>query len=86
METRQALSPELINKQCCQFCCGKSVPDYVPINSNADLRKTFCILAQGANKKEIIMSINNVAYGVEVEFCPFCGRKLSSFGWERLYV
>ncbi|MBQ9700355.1 MAG: hypothetical protein IJV71_07010 [Lachnospiraceae bacterium] len=66
----------------CSVCSGKFVPDYIPINSNADLKKTFCILAQGASKKEIILSVNGVAYGIEVDFCPFCGRKLPRYGWE----
>lgn len=82
METRQT---EPVNKQGCRFCCGKFVPDDIPIKSNADLRKTFCILAQGSEKKEVVLSVNGTAYGIEVYFCPFCGRKLPSFGWENIY-
>lgn len=64
----------------CKFCNGKWINEEIQIRSNADLRKTFCLIAQGAAKKEFIFSVGSTAYGVEIDFCPFCGRRLKQKG------
>jgi hypothetical protein len=66
----------------CKFCNGKWINEEISIRSNADLCKTFCLIAQGDAKKEFIFSVNSTAYGVEIDFCPFCGRRLKQKGWD----
>lgn len=59
----------------CPYCKDHSLED-IPIRSNADTSKTLVIIAQGDNKKEIVFSHKGVAFGVEINFCPICGKNL----------
>ena len=65
----------------CELCSGKTIPDDIPIKSNANLSKTMCVIAQGSDKKEIVFIVNGTAYGIEINNCPFCGRVLPELGW-----
>ena len=58
----------------CPFCKDYTTTD-IPIKSNADTAKSFAMIAQGDRKKEIVFSINNTAYAIEINFCPICGAK-----------
>ena len=42
----------------CRFCNGKYLPDEIPIKGNIDTRRSVCIIAQGSDKKEIILNAN----------------------------
>lgn len=66
----------------CKWCSGQYIAEDIPIKSNADLSRTFCIIAQGSDKKEFVLSANRISYGIEIDFCPFCGRKLKDKGWD----
>lgn len=59
----------------CPFCKDRTLEE-LPIKSNADLSRTIAMIAQGDQKKEIVLSVKGTAYGVEIDFCPKCGRKL----------
>jgi hypothetical protein len=59
----------------CVFCSDRTLDD-LPIKSNADLSRTLALIAQGDEKKEIVFHVNGVAYGIEIDFCPICGRCL----------
>ena len=67
--------------QPCRFCDGKYLPDEIPIKGNIDTRRSVCIIAQGSDKKEIVLNANGKCYGIEINNCPFCGRKLPAKGW-----
>jgi hypothetical protein len=41
-----------------------------------------CVITQGLFKKELSMSINKSRYTIEINFCPFCGRKLEDRRWD----
>lgn len=66
----------------CGFCNGNRLPDDIPIKGNIDTRRSVCIIAQGSEKKEIILNANGKCYGIEINHCPFCGRKLKARGWD----
>lgn len=59
----------------CPFCKDRTLEE-LPIKSNADLSRTLAMIAQGDQKKEIVLSVKGTAYGIEIDFCPKCGRKL----------
>lgn len=65
----------------CRFCDGKYLPDEIPILGNIDTRRSVCIIAQGADKKQIVLNANGKCYGIDIDYCPFCGRKLPVKGW-----
>lgn len=62
----------------CKFC-SQNTNENLPINTNNSLRKTFAFITCGENK-ELVLSIDESGfietYGIPVEFCPKCGRKL----------
>lgn len=60
----------------CDFC--KRLPEELPIKSNADTGRVLAIIAQGDNKKELIFSDHTIAYGIEINYCPICGRELNA--------
>ena len=64
-----------------RFCDGKGLPDDIPIQGNIDTRRSICIIAQGIDKKQIVLNANGKAYGIDIDYCPFCGRKLKARGW-----
>ena len=59
----------------CPFCKDYTTTD-IPIKSNVDTARAIAMIAQGDRKKEIVFSINNTAYAIEINFCPLCGRRL----------
>jgi hypothetical protein len=61
----------------CLFCKNRTLTE-LPLKTNADTSRTLALIAQGDNKREIVFSIKGVAYGIEIDFCPICGRNLSS--------
>lgn len=63
-----------INLKPCPFCKDYTTTD-IPIKSNADTARSIAMIAQGDRKKEIVFSINNTAYAIEINFCPICGAK-----------
>ena len=60
----------------CPYCEDWTTKE-LPIKSNADLSRTTALIAQGDKKKEIVFHNKGVAYGIEINFCPICGRKLA---------
>ena len=42
----------------CRFCDGKRLPDEIPIQGNVDTRRSVCIIAQGVDKKQIVLNAN----------------------------
>ena len=63
----------------CKYCENilPKLPAELPIKSNADLSRTLAIISQGDRKKEIVLSVKGTAYGIEIDYCPICGRKLT---------
>lgn len=76
------LQVDITTNNCCRFCSGKWIDDEIKIKSNADTSKAFCLIAQGDVKKEFVFSVACVVYGVEINFCPFCGRRFKQKGWD----
>lgn len=65
----------------CKYCVGDRIPEDIPIQGNVDTRRSICIIAQGIDKKQIVLNANGKAYGIDIDYCPFCGRKLKARGW-----
>ena len=65
----------------CKYCVGDRIPEDIPIQGNVDTRRSICIIAQGVDKKQIVRNANGQAYGIDIDYCPFCGRKLKARGW-----
>ena len=65
----------------CKYCVGDRIPEDIPILGNVDTRRSICIIAQGVDKKQIVLNANGKAYGIDIDYCPFCGRKLKARGW-----
>lgn len=59
----------------CPYCKERTLEE-LPIKTNADTSRTIVMIAQGDNKKEIVFHHKGTAFGVEINFCPICGRKL----------
>lgn len=59
----------------CPYCEDWTTTE-LPIKSNADLSQTLALIARGDKKKEIVFHNNGVSYGIEIDFCPKCGRRL----------
>lgn len=59
----------------CPYCEDWTTQE-LHIKSNADLSRTLALIAQGDKKKEIVFHNNGVSYGIEIDYCPKCGRKL----------
>lgn len=59
----------------CPYCKERTLEE-LPIKTNADTSRTIVMIAQGDNKKEIVFSHKGASFGVEINFCPICGRKL----------
>ena len=60
----------------CLYCASAVERKDFDINSNADISRVVSLLSDMGNGPEIIFSIKGTAYGVNVEFCPKCGRRL----------
>lgn len=58
----------------CEFC--EDLPESLPINSNADTCRSFAVIVNVPNKKELVLSIQGTTYGVAIKYCPICGKKL----------
>ncbi|MBQ7818400.1 MAG: hypothetical protein IJ341_01755 [Bacteroidales bacterium] len=69
-EIQKSATPE------CPYCRNNTTED-IPIKSNADVSRTVALIAQGDNKKEIVFSHKGTAFGIEINFCPICGRELN---------
>lgn len=65
----------------CKYCVGDIIPEDIPIQGNVDTRRSICIIAQGVDKKQIVLNANGKCYGINIDYCPFCGRKLKARGW-----
>lgn len=60
----------------CSFCNYKLIPKKLNVKSNADTSKILSLIAQGDKRKELVFVVNDIAYGIEIDYCPMCGRKL----------
>lgn len=70
-------------KHSCKYCDDyHTIADDIPIRSNCNLSRCMCLIVQGARQKELVMSINGEAYGIEIDYCPKCGRKLSKWSYK----
>lgn len=60
----------------CKYCKDYTL-NSLPMRSNADLRMVGSLIADdGEGGKEIVIHIDGIAYGILIDFCPMCGRKL----------
>lgn len=87
-----SIDPDFVpQEEVCEFC-EKTINNELPINTNMNLSKTFACIASGTTQKEIVIHINDIAnqyvndienhkfkgtYGIPINFCPMCGRKLT---------
>ena len=62
----------------CEYCSNSApkINEFLPIKSNADISRVFALIAQGDKKQEIVIHNRGIAYGIEINYCPICGRKL----------
>lgn len=65
-----------VSQEECTFC--KGFPDELSIKSNADTSRVIGIIANGLNGKELVLVVKGTAYGIEIDYCPMCGRKLNT--------
>ena len=65
-----------VTPEMCTFC--KVLPDDLNIKSNADISRVIGVIANGSNGKELVFMVNGTAYGIEIDYCPMCGRKLNA--------
>ena len=49
----------------------------LPLKTNCDTIRTWALIAQGDRKKEIVFHCREGVYGVEINYCPICGRSLT---------
>ena len=63
----------------CRYCDEKTIQS-TPVRSNCDpVREHFDSLIVNAYQgMELIITIRNTAYGIPLNFCPFCGRKFDN--------
>lgn len=60
----------------CKYCKDRSLNE-LPMRSNADMSKVGALIAfDGEGGKEIVFHVNGTAYGIQIDFCPKCGKKL----------
>ena len=69
------------NRLNCEFCNYTYLPEYIPVR-HLNKKEIPCVITQGLFKKELSMSINRSRYAIEINFCPFCGRKLEDRRWD----
>lgn len=62
----------------CRFCKDRSLEN-VPIRTNCDIvaDRFIALIADMGNGKEIVIHANGKAYGIPVNFCPFCGQRFN---------
>ena len=60
----------------CRFCKDYSL-DSVPVRTNCDMltERFTALMADMGNGKEIVIHTKGKAFGIPVNFCPFCGEK-----------
>lgn len=64
-----------VTQNVCSFC--KSAPDKLNIKSNVSTSNIRSFIIQGGERKEMVFVVNDIAYGIEIDYCPMCGRKLN---------
>lgn len=59
----------------CRFCKNQSA-ESLPVRTNCDMlaEQFITLMADMGNRKEIVIHTKGKAYGIPVNFCPFCGR------------
>ena len=60
----------------CEYCKQWTTVE-LPMKTNCDTSRTWALIAQGDKKKEIVFMNKGCAYGVEINYCPICGTKLT---------
>lgn len=64
----------------CRYCKDYSL-NGLPMRSNADMSRVGSLITDdGEGGKEIVVHINGVCYGILIDFCPKCGKKLRGDG------
>lgn len=62
----------------CRFCKDwPEIAENLQMQTNEDITRSFAMIANGFRQKELILSIKGTTYGVEIDFCPKCGRNLN---------
>ena len=61
----------------CEYC-SKQINEHLSMKSNCTQSTTdFAMIARGSDKMEIVISLFRFGtVGVEINYCPMCGRKL----------
>ena len=60
----------------CEYCKDRTLTE-LPMKTNCDTSRIGCLIAQGDKKKEIVFWTREGTYGIEINYCPICGRKLN---------
>ena len=59
----------------CEYCKHRTLSE-LPLKTNCDTSRVGVLIAQGDRKKEIVLWTKEGTYGIEINYCPICGRKL----------
>lgn len=59
----------------CEYCKDRTLAE-LPMKTNCDTSRTWALIAQGDRRKEIVFVDKGCTYGIEINYCPICGRKL----------
>ena len=67
------------NSTHCLFCKDRTTEE-LPLKTNCDTSKVGALIAQGDKKKEIVFWSKVGTYGIEINFCPICGKSFGTGG------
>ena len=56
--------------------CKDYPPTRLPLKTNCDTSTAGALIAHGDVKREIVFYSQIGTYGIEINFCPICGRNL----------
>ena len=60
----------------CEYCKDRTLVE-LPMKTNCDTSRIWALIAQGDKQKEIVFVNKDCTYGIEINYCPICGRKLN---------
>ena len=60
----------------CKYCADRTV-EIIPFRTNVEYPMFVPMIAfKEDGNKELVISANGEAYGLQINYCPMCGRKL----------